>query len=191
MRDLGKLIVAKGFENLPKVQYIAQSGHSDCCYHSAIQSPLKRLNRKIILQKSEEIELNFDVANCDNQNFVLSTFIIIWVLGIDAELCFYLFWQGWESNPGLQINPLIPVGIAIVVSPRTNTAILYSIGHWCIKYGRHADNTHLLCLGKYHSCHGWLPVLLVWIDSASHLCWINNRFICLEISCTVILSLAK
>ena len=25
---LGKLIVAKGFEKLPKVQYIAQSGHT-------------------------------------------------------------------------------------------------------------------------------------------------------------------
>ena len=29
MGDLGKLIVAKGFEKLPKVQYIAQSGHTD------------------------------------------------------------------------------------------------------------------------------------------------------------------
>ena len=30
--DLGKLIVAKGFENLPKVQLIAQSGHTgDYC----------------------------------------------------------------------------------------------------------------------------------------------------------------
>ena len=28
VRDLGKLIVAKGFEKLPKVQYIAQSGHT-------------------------------------------------------------------------------------------------------------------------------------------------------------------
>ena len=26
---LGKLIVAKGFKNLPKVQQIAQSGHTD------------------------------------------------------------------------------------------------------------------------------------------------------------------
>ena len=26
--DLGKLIVAKGFKNLPKVQLIAQSGHT-------------------------------------------------------------------------------------------------------------------------------------------------------------------
>ena len=27
--DLGKLIVAKGFKNLPKVQQIAQSGHTE------------------------------------------------------------------------------------------------------------------------------------------------------------------
>ena len=26
--DLGKIIVAKGFKKLPKVQYIAQSGHT-------------------------------------------------------------------------------------------------------------------------------------------------------------------
>ena len=28
VRDLGKLIVAKGFKKLPKVQKIAQSGHT-------------------------------------------------------------------------------------------------------------------------------------------------------------------
>ena len=28
MGDLDKLVVAKGFKNLPKVQYIAQSGHT-------------------------------------------------------------------------------------------------------------------------------------------------------------------
>ena len=28
--DLGKLIVAKGFEKLPRVQKIAQSGHTGC-----------------------------------------------------------------------------------------------------------------------------------------------------------------
>ena len=30
VKDLGKLIVAKGFEKLPKVQQIAQSGHTTC-----------------------------------------------------------------------------------------------------------------------------------------------------------------
>ena len=30
VRDLGKLIVAKGFKNFPKVQQIAQSGHTGC-----------------------------------------------------------------------------------------------------------------------------------------------------------------
>ena len=29
VRDLGKLIVAKGFKNLPKVEKIAQSGHTE------------------------------------------------------------------------------------------------------------------------------------------------------------------
>ena len=28
--DLGKSIVAEGFKNMPKVQKIARSGHSDC-----------------------------------------------------------------------------------------------------------------------------------------------------------------
>ena len=28
--DLGKLFVAKGFKKLPKVQKIAQSGHTEC-----------------------------------------------------------------------------------------------------------------------------------------------------------------
>ena len=32
--DLGKLIVATGFEWLPKVQKIAQSGHTDRMLHS-------------------------------------------------------------------------------------------------------------------------------------------------------------
>ena len=30
VRDLGKLIVAKGFKKLPKVQKIAKFGHTDC-----------------------------------------------------------------------------------------------------------------------------------------------------------------
>jgi len=30
VEDLGKLIVAKGFKKLPKVQNIAQSGHTGC-----------------------------------------------------------------------------------------------------------------------------------------------------------------
>ena len=30
VEDLGKLIIAKGIKNLPKVKKIAQSGHTDC-----------------------------------------------------------------------------------------------------------------------------------------------------------------
>ena len=33
VRDLGKLIVAKGFKKLPKVQKIAQSGHTVSEHH--------------------------------------------------------------------------------------------------------------------------------------------------------------
>ena len=33
--DLGRLIVAKGFEILPKVQQIAQSGHTNSIDHKA------------------------------------------------------------------------------------------------------------------------------------------------------------
>ena len=33
VNDLGKLIVAKGFEQLPKVQNIAQSGHTERYQH--------------------------------------------------------------------------------------------------------------------------------------------------------------
>ena len=32
--DWGKLIVAKGFKKLPKVQNIAQSGHTACKVHA-------------------------------------------------------------------------------------------------------------------------------------------------------------
>ena len=33
VRDLGKLILAKSFEKLPKVQLITQSGHTGTVYH--------------------------------------------------------------------------------------------------------------------------------------------------------------
>ena len=37
VRDLGKLIVAEGFKKLPKVQKIAQSGHTGCCVYDGTQ----------------------------------------------------------------------------------------------------------------------------------------------------------
>ena len=40
MRDLGKLIVAKGFKKLPKVQKIAQSGHTACFRSLLIGQPI-------------------------------------------------------------------------------------------------------------------------------------------------------
>ena len=36
MREFGKLIVAKGFKNLPKVQKIAQSGHTDHYHQGSV-----------------------------------------------------------------------------------------------------------------------------------------------------------
>ena len=36
VRDLDKLIVAKGLKNLPKVQKIAQSGHTAGDLHAAV-----------------------------------------------------------------------------------------------------------------------------------------------------------
>ena len=37
MGDLYKLIVAKGFKNLPKVQLIAQSGHTDFNFNTTVK----------------------------------------------------------------------------------------------------------------------------------------------------------
>ena len=34
MEDLGKLIVAKGFKKLPKVQKIAKYGHTECDHNN-------------------------------------------------------------------------------------------------------------------------------------------------------------
>ena len=60
VRDLGKLIVAKGLKKLPKVQKIAQSGHTGCsltilygwnCYENNLQSRLMKRDHK----RSEEM----------------------------------------------------------------------------------------------------------------------------------------
>ena len=45
MGDLDKLIVAKGFEKLPKVQNIAQSGHTDHLSHGPLE--LKEMNNRV------------------------------------------------------------------------------------------------------------------------------------------------
>ena len=41
--DLGKFIVVKGFKKLPKVQKMAQSGHTDC--DGSLPSPLRKKGR--------------------------------------------------------------------------------------------------------------------------------------------------
>ena len=44
VRDLGKLIVAKGFKKLPKVQKIAQSGHTGCTALDKLTKPLYKVS---------------------------------------------------------------------------------------------------------------------------------------------------
>ena len=44
-RDLGKLIVAKGLKKLPKVQKIAQSGHTDCKIGSSYNCSRRSIGR--------------------------------------------------------------------------------------------------------------------------------------------------
>ena len=49
--DLGKLIVAKGFKKLPKLQEIAKSGHTDCNITTSqvYDKPVNFFKRKIVL----------------------------------------------------------------------------------------------------------------------------------------------
>ena len=44
--DFGKIVVAKGFEKLPKVQYIAQSGHTARVQKNCNEF-ISRINSKI------------------------------------------------------------------------------------------------------------------------------------------------
>ena len=46
VRDLGKLVVAKGFKKLPKVQKIAQSGHTAYSHEMAPLTPPINIGRK-------------------------------------------------------------------------------------------------------------------------------------------------
>ena len=50
--DLGKLIVAKGFKKLPKVQYIAQSGHT------ALHSEFAAISTRRLLFCMEKFPVN-------------------------------------------------------------------------------------------------------------------------------------
>ena len=47
--NLGKLIVAKGFEKLPKIQKIAQSGHTGCLSHfDLLQLSAKKRDHRFV-----------------------------------------------------------------------------------------------------------------------------------------------
>ena len=66
VRDLGKLIVAKGLKKLPKVQKIAQSGHTGvgACIDNNSYSPQKKTNQNNddddVLQQSHSTWVAFD-----------------------------------------------------------------------------------------------------------------------------------
>ena len=64
VRDLGKTIVAKGFEKLPKVQKIAQSGHTGCCTHfsQTMTSDIKRRRWKRRSQPTFEKNIQNNVS---------------------------------------------------------------------------------------------------------------------------------
>ena len=49
VRDLYKLIVSKGFKKLPKVQKIAQSGHTGCVSTAFTPPQLVWMNRRLML----------------------------------------------------------------------------------------------------------------------------------------------
>ena len=62
--DLGKLIVAKGFEKLPKVHEIAQSDHTECDHNS-----------KYIfsLSQRETINLEIETIICSRISLLMKT----------------------------------------------------------------------------------------------------------------------
>ena len=51
VKDLGKLIVVKGFKKLPKVQKIAESGHTDHVDRISVQSDEIWRNFAILARK--------------------------------------------------------------------------------------------------------------------------------------------
>ena len=52
VRDLGKLIIAKGLKKLPKVQKIAQSGHTG--WHATAKSG-RRVNQSLLFQTNTDL----------------------------------------------------------------------------------------------------------------------------------------
>ena len=63
MEDLGKLIVAKGFKKLPKVQLITKSGHTDCKGLKFL-SPAKK--ERIFLMHFQQLVFSSDTYKGSN-----------------------------------------------------------------------------------------------------------------------------
>ena len=57
MGDLGKLIVAKGFKKLPKVQKIAQSGHTGHVFDCKLVRGNKGLLRMVLITAKNHVML--------------------------------------------------------------------------------------------------------------------------------------
>ena len=79
MRDLGKLIVAKGFKKLPKVQKIAQSGHTDC--YAEIKDVFMRLLPNLTTYLGPCVNC---ILECFLNGLSLASFLFIFVFTITS-----------------------------------------------------------------------------------------------------------
>ena len=73
--DLGKLIVAKGFKWLPKVQYIAQSGHTACAQIEVLlRSGKKLLQNYLKYLATFRIDFRQNGKNFDKSGLTVPTY---------------------------------------------------------------------------------------------------------------------
>ena len=92
--DLGKFIVAKGFKKLPKVQKIAQSGHTGCRIFAQTQCLAGQLRTYL---------------HCENV-FKVIFLVVVWILLLDdnylplkrklnENVSGGIFTQSWSNVP--------------------------------------------------------------------------------------------
>ena len=100
--DLGKLIVAKGFEKLPKVQQIAHSGHTGhrigwWAANKVSEFLSAFVNVVDFFEEESSANLTFEIG-------FLQYFVILYtylVASMDMYLCMYvclLQWVGWGDT---------------------------------------------------------------------------------------------
>ena len=68
--DLGKFIVAKGFKELPEIQYIAKSGHT-ANYLPLRYHKISSLLLTVILPPTDECSLNNPMSKNNNSEYLL------------------------------------------------------------------------------------------------------------------------